>query len=109
MKRKNLVLVPIDKIQISNHQLDIKKMLEIKASFDWHKFGVIPVYPKANGQYIITDGNHRVSALRNLIKPGMKIYIPAVLLTRKEYDYVKHSDRNLDIMAVVPKTPQVMN
>ena len=51
--------------------------------------------------FIITDGNHRLEALKRM---GHK-WVPVVRLTKEEFDYVKYSDRHVDFLIAFPEKP----
>lgn len=56
-----------------------------------------------NGRFIITDGNHRLEALKQL---GQE-YAPIVLISEEEFKYVAYQkERKLDLMVHVPDLPR---
>jgi hypothetical protein len=98
-----LQFVGIDLIVKSNMKLDEKKIKEMIAdgiNSDSH-WATVPAYrlPDNTGLWIITDGNHRVEAMR---RQGIKL-IPVAELTEREFDYVKYSHRTVDL--TVQKVP----
>jgi hypothetical protein len=103
MKTKTLYLLSIKKIILSNSKVDMKKVMKIAKELSGDKFKAVPAY--FNGKsYILTDGNHRVLAG---IMRGVK-YIPAIFLTKKEFDYVKYSKRSIDFDVHIPKKIKII-
>ena len=96
---KDLVYIPANKIIYTNNKCSEKKINKIAKHFDTDKFLVVPAFC-LGGYYIITDGNHRVKAA---IKNGYGL-IPAIILTRQEFDYIKFSKKRvLNILVKVPE------
>lgn len=79
-----------------------RKVREIAENFDHKKFFPVQVFFDGKG-YILTDGNHRTKALIKMGEP----YIPAILLTKEEFDHIKYSKRHVDILVKVPKLAKV--
>ena len=52
----------------------------------------------------ITDGNHRLQALKEL---GYE-YAPIVEISRKEFDLIAWEKKEIDIIVVVPKKIKVI-
>lgn len=90
---KELVYIPIKYIQYTNTNLDKKLVKRIAKHLDWDLFKAVPVYNDGK-QFILTDGNHRTKGAE---KRGEKL-IPAILLTKEEFDYVAFSKRTLDFL-----------
>ena len=54
-------------------------------------------------KFIITDGNHRLEALKRMGEQ----YAPVVQLTKEEFDKVKFSKRHVDFHVHIPDTPRM--
>jgi hypothetical protein len=93
-----VVYVRSEDIIISNSRLDRQTIDAIKAGFELDKYAFPMGLPTGKG-VILTDGNHRATAV---IELGWQ-YVPVVPLTKEEFDYVKFSDRKLDITARLPE------
>lgn len=105
MKRVvDLALTRATDVTISNSKVDRKIVDQIKSAFDYDLMRYPVGYATGNG-VILTDGNHRVTAM---IELGMN-FIPFVPLTKAEYDHVAFSDTNtVDLDVRVPETLEVM-
>lgn len=95
---KELVLISLHHLVITNGKIKKKVVKEIVDHFDQEKFLPISCYRKA-GKFIITDGNHRASAAKAMGHP----FVPAIILTREEYDFVAYSKNTIDCLVFVPK------
>lgn len=104
MKVKPIVLIHKDLLIFSNNKTDQGFVNTISEKLNAEKFQVISVYKSDKG-YVVTDGNHRAKAA---IQAGIN-YIPAVVLTKKEYDFVKFSDRSFPVKAFMPENPRMIN
>ena len=95
---REVVLIDISKITFTSkiRERNVKYLaehLEIK------KFDPVCAYHDGD-RYILTDGNHRTKALERI---GQQ-YVPAILLTKKEFDFVAFSKNNhIDVMAKIPE------
>lgn len=98
---REVVYIETGLILFSNAKTKQTLVDEIAAAIDPQKFGIVTVYKTGKG-FLLTDGNHRTKAA---IKAGYS-FVPAVLLTKKEFDHVKYSDRTLDFMVKVPDRPR---
>lgn len=88
-------LIPIKDVRYSNLDLNQKVIDAIlKEGIDPKKLGVLPAYkyPKTKA-FLLTDGNHRLFCLSKI---GARA-VPIAELTKEEFDYVKCSDRTLDL------------
>lgn len=94
-----LQFVDIELIVKTNETLDeakIMKMIEddIKPQDTW---AICPAYRLPGGmQFMVTDGNHRIEALR---RRGFR-WMPIAELTKPEFDYVKFSKTRTTNIAI---------
>lgn len=98
--------VDIALIMKTNSKLDekrVKKMVDdgINPKDMW---AIVPAYRLPGGMmFMITDGNHRVEALR---RRGFR-WIPVAELTKKEFDHVKFSkDRSTNLAVKLVEHPR---
>ena len=104
MREVDIALCDVCLIRPSNDLIDKQKV--------WHMMeeGIDPIRLKAlpaywNGEYYhITDGNHRLAAC---IASGWE-YVPIIELTKAEYDYVKYSTNELDIIVHETTNPRII-
>lgn len=95
----SLVYIQKDRL-IFTSKIITKKVNDIADNFDPKLYTPSTGFLK-NGMVTITDGNHRAKAL---IKRG-EDFIPFALLTKKEFDHVKYSDRKAPLMVNMPTPP----
>lgn len=94
MKRKikKEIWVPIEWITFTNNEIDRKKVEKIKSELSRIQFWAVPWYfAVADRQFIITDGNHRVTAMKEL---GYS-HVPCIFLSKKEFEFIAYSTNNL--------------
>jgi hypothetical protein len=102
--KKQLVYVPISHIIITNTKTHAKHVDWLARHLDFDKLAALPAWWDGQG-YRLTDGNHRVLAL----KLAGYDYAPVVLLTKREYDFVKFSKRAIEMEVHVPKEPVLVS
>lgn len=90
--------VPVEQIEITNTRIKEGKVRAIiKQGIDVEKLKCFPAWKDPEtGRFIITDGNHRLTAMKRL---GYE-KAPIAELTREEFDYIKFSFRNIDLVIV---------
>lgn len=101
--QKTVVLIPISRVAFTNDRPNKAVIRAIVAGYDRAKMRPVCAH-QVGTAFILTDGNHRTEAFRQL---GYT-HVPAVLLTREEFDYVKCSDRTLDFIVHVPDPVPVL-
>jgi len=99
----DIELVDLRLIEPTNDRLNEEVVDQIVAEgWDQGKGRVMPAY--FNGKkFVITDGNHRLEALRRL----RHRFAPVVQLTKDEFDYVKYSSRSVDLLVRTPEEVKV--
>lgn len=95
----SLIYIQKDRLVFTS-DISTKKVNQIADNFDPKLYTPSTGFLK-NGKVTITDGNHRAKAL---IKRG-EDFIPFALLTKKEFDHVKCSNREAPLMLDIPATP----
>lgn len=97
--------VPIDEVEITNTKIKRSKVAAIiKEGIKVNKLKCFPAWKDPEtGKYILTDGNHRCTALRQL---GVR-YAPIAELTKAEFDYVKFSFRKIELIIERSEYPQI--
>lgn len=84
--------IPIEWIELTNPNVDREIVEKIKANFDGDLFGAIPGIFTKDRKFRITDGNHRVTAFREMRKK----YVPMIILTDAEYLEIAYSENTID-------------
>lgn len=102
-RKTEIVFIHKNLLSFSNTRPKRDLIESIKAKLIPNKLKAIPVYLYA-GKFLITDGNHRA---QGLIERG-EDYIPAVILNKQEFDYIKYSKRTLDLMVYYPKPSKII-
>jgi hypothetical protein len=99
MKNRELQFAQMELVESTNSLLNMDVVHKIvDEGWVFEKGLALPAW--WNGEkFIITDGNHRLEALKHL---GEK-FVPIVQLTKKEFDYVKYSTRHVDFAMSVPE------
>ncbi len=100
---REVVAVKADDIIITNSNLNRKTIKKIKSAFNFSDYAFPMGYISSDG-VILTDGNHRATAL---IELGEK-YIPIVPLTKNEFDHVAYSKRTVDLNVRMPEKLRVV-
>lgn len=108
MNRRNyrkLMYVKIDRIVSTNSKLDRAVIEEIKKDIDLKKLAAFPAWHDGSrNEWVITDGNHRLQALKEL----EYAYAPIIEISRKEFDLIAWEKKEIDIIVVVPKKIKVI-
>lgn len=95
----------MDLIIPSNQQVKMGKVKRMQNTITLLKAGAFPAWlDPERKKYIITDGNHRLMALK--IR-GYKV-APIVEITKDEFDHVKFSKRTIDLIVRYPKKINVI-
>lgn len=100
----NLVLIDMDLIKPTNDKLNLMVIDSIMNHFDVQKLGPVMGCFTKNGSFILTDGNHRLHALK---KMGHK-FICSVILTPDEFQYIAFSDRQTELLVSVPEEIEII-
>jgi len=104
-KTKELVYINIDRIIFSNSNISQTKLDYLKNNFSFEKLEPVCAYFNGKG-YILTDGNHRVKVLQELKYTN----IPAVILTKDEYDFLAYSKVNTILFRVsIPEKIEILS
>jgi len=98
--KKPIVYAPIKDIIYGNTRTKESYVRWLAKHLDSREVVAFPAYWNGQG-YVLTDGNHRTKAAA---LAGYE-YVPVVLLTKQEYDFVKYSTRHINISAFYPKRP----
>lgn len=101
----DLVLIDISLIKHTNNTLDADVIYSIMHDFDVQKLAPVMGSFTDKGSFILTDGNHRLYALKQM---GYK-FIYAVMLTPEEFQYVAFSARQTELLVRVPEQMEVFS
>lgn len=104
-RKVDIKLVHVSLIDSTNTKLDEAKVQMIANNFDPEKAVALPAWRAPTGQFILTDGNHRLEAIKRL---GHK-HAPIAELTKAEFDYVAFSKRHVDLLVRIPAKVEVIN
>lgn len=94
----DLVLIDMELIKTTNENFNMDVIDSILNHFDVLKLAPVMGSFTTKGSFILTDGNHRLHALK---KMGYK-FICAVILTPEEFGYVAYSNRKTELLVQVP-------
>ena len=97
-----LVYAEIELVQITNTKTNPETVRHIAENLSWEEFKALPAWWNGK-EFVLTDGNHRTLAA----KWRGERFVPLVLLTKEEFDYVKFSKRSVDLMVHTPESPLV--
>lgn len=86
--------IPIDWVELTNTNIDREVVEKIKSEFDGDLFGAIPGVFTKYWKFRITDGNHRVTAYREMRKK----YVPMILLSDEEYLSIAYSENSIEFV-----------
>ena len=102
--KKQLVYVPIAQVILTNSKTSWKRIDWLARHLNMREFKALPAWWNGHG-YMLTDGNHRTQAAK---LAGFD-YVPVVLLTKAEFDFVKFSERSIDMLVCAPEKPIVLS
>lgn len=89
-------------IEQTNTKLDEKTVQAIvDEGIDPERLSALPAWNNG-GKWILTDGNHRLEALKII----GEVYAPIAELTKAEFDHVKFSKRKVDLLVKIPDNPK---
>lgn len=92
--KKTQYFVPIDWVEPTNPDIDQVVVDKIAEKIDWEIFGALPGRFSDDSRFVITDGNHRLAALK---KMGEK-YVPVILLTHREFTSIAFDKKHIQFL-----------
>ena len=91
---KKQKIIKLELVESTNTNIDHKKVRFIAGHIDMRLLQAFPGRFDNKGRFVITDGNHRLEALR-LIKAE---YAPVIELTHDEWVEIAINKRNIDFL-----------
>lgn len=114
-KRKNsavkmdvrpLMYIHVNRVSATNRKLNRATIEEIKRGLDTSKLAAFPAWHERwSDKWVITDGNHRLQALKEL----QYEYAPIIEITAEEFCRLWNQKDAFDIMVRVPKKIKVID
>lgn len=103
---RDLIYVHVAKIRPTNSSLRRSTVEAIKSGLDTQKLAALPAWhQRSSGKWVITDGNHRLQALKEL---GYE-YAPIVEITAEEFCRLATKRETIDLMVRIPENVRVIS
>lgn len=103
MDKREVIYVHMRHIMQTNFKLKRATVDRIKKRLDFGLLKSFPAWKNPDGRYVITDGNHRMTALKEL---GYD-FAPIVEISKEEFDEIYHHQKTIDILCYLPQNPKI--
>ena len=93
---QHIACLPLERIVTEQYQrvLNMKNVAGIVKNFDPAKLGVLVVSYRADGTYAVLDGQHRLTALRQLGYDATNCIVLEGMTVQQEADYFRRQNEN---------------
>ena len=93
---QHIACLPLERIVTEQYQrvLNMKNVAGIVKNFDPAKLGVLVVSHRADGTYAVLDGQHRLTALRQLGYDATNCIVLEGMTIQQEADYFRRQNEN---------------